>query len=110
MVGNLLKSRIRGDAFLQLFNSPDLSQGTDDDEFKNKFLAYFGPKISFSDKRQEFAYYKMQPGESVKIYAARISLVTQKFFDNLDLKNKEVKALFEQSKLSKFYLNFAMQL
>ena len=98
----ILKSRIRGDALSQLINSPDLSQETDYEEFKNKFLAYFDSKISLATRQQQFANCRMQPGESVKIYAARISLVTQKFFNNPDLKNKEVKALFEQSKLSKF--------
>lgn len=44
----------------------------------------------------------MELGEPVKLFAARISLVTQKFFNKPDLTIPSVKTLFEQSKLSKF--------
>lgn len=53
-------------------------------------------------RQQQFSNCRMEPGESVKLYAARISLVTRKFFNNPDLTIPSVKNLFEQSKFSKF--------
>lgn len=98
----ILKSRIRGEALSQLINCPDLSQEDNYNDFKTKFLAFFDKKVSLATRQQQFSNCRMESGESVKIYAARISLVTRKFFNNPDLTNESVKSLFEQSKLSKF--------
>lgn len=98
----ILKSRVRGEALSQLINCPDLCQEDNYETFKAKFLAFFDKKVSLATRQQQFSNCRMQPGEQVKLYAARISLVTQKFFNNPDLTNPSVKALFEQSKLSKF--------
>lgn len=98
----ILKSRIRGEALSQLINCPDLNQEDNYEEFKIKFLAFFDKKISLATRQQQFSNCRMEPGESVKLYAARISLVTRKFFNNPDLTIPSVKNLFEQSKLSKF--------
>lgn len=98
----ILKSRIRGEALSHLINSPDLNQETNYTNFKKKFIAFFNKKVSLATRQQMFSNCRMQPGESVKLYAARVSLITQKFFNNPDLDNDSVKNLFEQSKLSKF--------
>lgn len=98
----ILKSRIRGEALSHLINSPDLNQETNYTNFKKKFIAFFDKKVSLATRQQMFSNCKMQPGESVKLYAARVSLITQKFFNSPDLENESVKNLFEVSKLSKF--------
>ena len=98
----ILRSRIRGEALSHVINSPDLAQETDYNSFKQKFLDYFDKKISLATRHQHFASCRMKPDESVKVYAARVSDVTQKFFGNCDLTIPAVKTLFEQSKLSKF--------
>lgn len=98
----ILKSRIRGEALSQLINSPDLSQEDNYENFKTKFLSFFDKKISLATRQQQFSNCRMEQGESVKLYAARVSLITQKFFNNPDLSIPSVKTLFEQSKLSKF--------
>lgn len=98
----ILKSRIRGQALSHLINCPDLSNETDYDTFKTKFLDFFDKKVSLATRQQQFASCKMKPGESTKIYAARVGLITQRFFNNPDLTVEAVKTLFEQSKLSKF--------
>lgn len=98
----ILKSRIRGEALAQLIITPDLQEESNYENFKTKFLAFFDKKVSMATRQQQFSNCCMQPGESVKVYAARVSRVTQKFFNNPDLSNASVKALFEQSKLSKF--------
>lgn len=97
-----LKSKIRGDALAHLINSPDLSQENNYDRFKEKFLAFFEKKVSLATRQQKFSNCRMQAGETVKLYAARIALTTMDFFNNPDLSNPSVKALFEQCKLSKF--------
>lgn len=98
----ILKSRIRGEALSHLINSPDLNQEINYTNFKKKFIAFFDKKVSLATRQQMFSNCRMQPGESVKLYAARVSLITQKFFNNPDLDNEAVKNLFEASKLSKF--------
>lgn len=98
----IMKSRIRGDALSHIINSPDLSQETKYTDFKNKFLAYFQNKASLASRQQQFANCRMMEGEQAKVYASRVTDVTQKFFGNLNLTNADVKTLFEQSKLSKF--------
>lgn len=98
----ILKSRIRGEALSHLINSPDLNQEVNYTNFKKKFIAFFDKKVSLATRQQMFSNCRMQPGESVKLYAARVSLITQKFFNNPDLDNEAVKNLFEASKLSKF--------
>lgn len=65
-------------------------------------MAFFDKKISLATRHQQYSNCRMEPGESLKLYAARISLVTRKFFNNPDLTIPSVKNLFEQSKLSKF--------
>lgn len=98
----VLKSRIRGDALTHIINSPDLSQESNYPEFKKKFLAYFDTPVSLATRQQQFSNCRMLPNESVKIYAARVANATQKFFGNIDTNNTQVKALLEQTKLSKF--------
>lgn len=97
-----LKSKIRGDALAHLINSPDLSQEDNYERFKEKFLAFFEKKVSLATRQQKFSNCRMQAGETVKLYAARIALTTMNFFNNPDLSIPSVKALFEQCKLSKF--------
>ena len=79
----ILRSRIRGEALSHVINSPDLAQETDYNSFKQKFLDYFDKKISLATRHQHFASCRMKPDESVKVYAARVSDVTQKFFRKL---------------------------
>lgn len=40
--------------------------------------------------------------ELVKTYTARVAIAMQYFFENPDLTNAQVKALFEKNKLAKF--------
>lgn len=98
----VLRTRIRGDALSHIIGSPDLSRETDYERFKEKFLAFFEQKLSLATRQQQFSNCRMQPNESVKLYAARICAATMKFFNNPDLANDAVNTLFEQSKLSKF--------
>ena len=98
----VLKSRIRGDALYSVINSPDLSQEKNYVEFKRKFLAFFDTKISLATRQQLFSNCKMLLNEPVKIYAARVAMATQRFFNCPDLTNAAVNKIFEQSKLSKF--------
>ena len=98
----VLKSRIRGDALYSVINSPDLAQEKNYVEFKRKFLAFFDTKISLATRQQLFSNCKMLMNEPVKIYAARVAMATQRFFNAPDLTNAAVKDLFEKSKLSKF--------
>ena len=100
----IMKSRIRGEALSQMINSPDLSQEQNYDNFKEKFLAYFGDKTSLATRQQQYANCKMLPEEPVKFFASRVTTATHNFFGNLDLTNKDVSALFEQSN----YRNFLM--
>lgn len=98
----VMKSRIRGDALTNIINSPDLNQERDLEEFKKKFLAYFDTHYSLGARQRQFSNCKMLPREPVKVYAAKVSLATQHFFDTPDLTNDGVKGIFEQSKLAKF--------
>lgn len=98
----IMRSRIRGEALANVITSPDLSQETDYIIFKNKFLAFFDTQCSLGARQIQFSKCKMLANESVKIYAAKVALATQRFFNNPDLTNEPVKVLFEQSKLAKF--------
>lgn len=98
----IMRSRIRGDALTNIINSPDLNQEKNYEEFKKKFLAYFDTQYSLGARQKQFSSCKMQPRELVKVYAAKVALATQQFFDNPDLSIDAVKTIFEQSKLAKF--------
>lgn len=98
----IMKSRLRGDALSNVINSPDLNQEKNFDEFKKKFLAFFDTQYSLGARQRQFSNCKMLPRELVKVYAAKVSLATQHFFNNPDLTNEAVKSIFEQSKLAKF--------
>lgn len=98
----LLKSKIRGDALSQLISSHDLSSETDYNDFKSKFLDYFGIKSSLASRQQNFSNCTMKAQEPVKNYASRVCNATHKFFGDINVNNEEVKALFEQTKLLKF--------
>lgn len=98
----ILRSRLRGDALTNVINSPDLNHEKDYDQFKKKFLAYFDTQFSLAARQRQFANCKMLPRELVKVYAARVAVATQHFFNSPDLANDGIKAIFEQSKLAKF--------
>lgn len=98
----IMRSRIRGDALTNIINSPDLNQEKDYEEFKKKFLAYFDTQYSLGARQKQFSNCKMQPREPVKVYAAKVALATQQFFNDPDLTIDAVKTIFEQSKLAKF--------
>lgn len=98
----VLRSRIRGDALTNVINSPDLNQEKNYDNFKKKFLSYFDTEYSLGAKQRHFANCKMFPQELVKNYSAKVCIATQNFFNNPDLTNASIKALFEQTKLAKF--------
>lgn len=98
----ILRSRIRGDALSSVINSPDLNQEKDYTEFKKKFLSYFDTQYSLGVRQKQFSNCVMAPNESVKMYAARVSVATQRFFNSPDLSNAAIKAIFEETKLAKF--------
>lgn len=98
----IMKSRIRGDALTNIIHSPDLNNEKDYDEFKKKFLSYFDTQYSLSARQKQFSNCKMLPNESVKTYAAKVSLATQNFLNNPDLTNEAIKSIYEQTKLAKF--------
>lgn len=99
----ILKSRIRGDALTHLINSHDLSTETDYKNFVKKFIAFFEKKTSLATRQQMYSNCRMEPKESIKLYASRVTTTTRKFFGkDIDDNNASVKMLLEQTKLSKF--------
>ena len=98
----IMRSRIRGDALTNIINSPDLNQETDYGKFKDKFLSFFETNYSLGARQQQFSNCKMLPNEQVKIYAAKVALATQHFFNDPDLTNQAIKTIFEKTKLAKF--------
>lgn len=98
----LLKSRVQGDALTQIINNVDLENEQNYENFKQKFLDFFSTKTSLATRQQLFSNCRMSSDEGVKIYAARVSTNTQKFFGNADISKPEVKSLYEQTRLAKF--------
>lgn len=98
----ILRSRLRGDALTNVINSPDLNLEKDYEQFKVKFLAYFDTQFSLAARQRQFSNCKMLPRELVKVYAARVAVATQNFFNHPDLSNDGIRTIVEQTKLAKF--------
>lgn len=98
----ILRSRIRGDALTSVITSPDLNDEKDYSEFKKKFLSFFDTQYSLGARQKQFSNCVMNPNESVKMYSARVSVATLRFFNSPDLSNPGIKSIFEQTKLAKF--------
>lgn len=98
----ILRSRLRGEALTNVINSPDLNLEKDYEQFKSKFLAYFDTQFSLAARQRQFSNCKMLPRELVKVYAARVAVATQNFFNHPDLSNDGIKTIVEQTKLAKF--------
>lgn len=98
----IARSRLRGEALTHLINSASLSKETDYSIFKNKFIDYFEAKESRATSQIQFSTLKMYPSETIKQYANRVDIATEKFFGQIDINSAPVLQLFEQTKLSKF--------
>lgn len=98
----IIKTRIRGSALSHIINSSELANETDYLEFKKKFLNFFETKSSLAFRSQQFSNCKMLPGESIKIFASRVSNATLKFLGKVNTKDAEIAKIIESTKIGKF--------
>lgn len=97
----VIKSKIRGPALDIVIRSSELSDETNYREFKRKFLEFFEAKVTLAYRQQLFSNCKMTPSESIKQFSLRVVNVSQRFLGKVDLKDINIKKVFDQLKLSK---------
>lgn len=98
----IIKTRIRGIALSHMIQDSELAGEIDYQEFKKKFLNFFETKSSPAFRSQQFSNCKMLPGETVKVFASRVSNATLKFLGQINTKDPEIAKIIENTKLAKF--------